>query len=295
MARRLEDDALLLDACQTSFSSLWRASTAAERLGLAEESLALAQRLGNERACVVSACLRAVVYGELGRPAEMFEAAEMARREAERLRIHYGLLVIDNLLLPWLAMAGRFEESRRPSNASRRSTPRSRSTSRRRRPPARSWWSPRGAVKPPRRPRSCSSMEGGPFPISATVVSYLWRAVRRTPHVPTTRLIPSTSPPRTGSPCSTGEWPRTSRCTWTIRRWRRTPTTGLLPFAGYSCCAGSGNHAGPVDLFLALAAAARGDRDLAARHAEDAERLCAQWQIPLAAQWLRGQRDRYGF
>ena len=48
-------------------------------------------------------------------------------------------------------------------------------------------------------------------------------------------------------------------------------------------------------LLLSLAAAARGDRHLAARHAEEVERLCAAWQIPLAAQWLRGQRDRYGF
>jgi hypothetical protein len=69
----------------------------------------------------------------------------------------------------------------------------------------------------------------------------------------------------------------------------------LLPHAGTSCCAGSGNHTGPVDLFLALAAAAGGDRELAARHADDAERLCAEWQIPLAAQWLRDQRDRYSF
>ena len=52
---------------------------------------------------------------------------------------------------------------------------------------------------------------------------------------------------------------------------------------------------GPVDAFLALAAATVGDLDLAARHADDAERLMEEWQIPLAAQWLRDQRDRYGF
>src|SRR4029079_5952052 len=93
MARRLEDDALLLDACQISFSSLWSPATAEERLGLAEGSLCFAERLGNERAFVVSACLRAVAYGELGRPAEMFRAADVARREAERLRIPSRLLL----------------------------------------------------------------------------------------------------------------------------------------------------------------------------------------------------------
>ena len=52
---------------------------------------------------------------------------------------------------------------------------------------------------------------------------------------------------------------------------------------------------GPVDAFLAHAAAAVGERDLAARHADDALRLMEEWQIPLAAQWLRDQRERYGF
>ena len=41
----------------------------------------------------------------------------------------------------------------------------------------------------------------------------------------------------------------------------------------------------------------RGDRrrDLATRHADDALRLCEEWQIPLAARWLRDQRERFGF
>ena len=37
----------------------------------------------------------------------------------------------------------------------------------------------------------------------------------------------------------------------------------LTPFAGRSCCAGSGMHIGPVDGFLALAAAATGETSLA--------------------------------
>ena len=34
----------------------------------------------------------------------------MARDRAERLHLPYGLLVLDTLELPWLAMAGRFDE-----------------------------------------------------------------------------------------------------------------------------------------------------------------------------------------
>ena len=69
----------------------------------------------------------------------------------------------------------------------------------------------------------------------------------------------------------------------------------LAPFAGHSGCAGSGTTLGPVDAFLAQAAAAVGELELAGRHADDALRLCETWQVPLVAQWLRDQRDRYSF
>ena len=70
----------------------------------------LAHRLGNERAYVVTPTLRAVVARELGLVEEMWEHAAVARDEAERLRLPYGLIVLDSLALPWLAMPGRFEE-----------------------------------------------------------------------------------------------------------------------------------------------------------------------------------------
>jgi hypothetical protein len=69
----------------------------------------------------------------------------------------------------------------------------------------------------------------------------------------------------------------------------------LAPYAGRCTSAGSGNATGPVDAFLAHAAAAVGDLDLAAQHADRALELAEEWQIPLVAQWLRVQRDRYGF
>jgi hypothetical protein len=50
-----------------------------------------------------------------------------------------------------------------------------------------------------------------------------------------------------------------------------------------------------VDAFLALAAFATGEREIATRHADDALRLCAEWEIPLVERWLRDQRERGGF
>ena len=140
------------------------------------------------------------------------------------------------------------------------------------------------------------SMEGGPFPISATVVSYLWRSGQEDaarehyesppdrPHVGGLVLAAQLGHGRgrLAAPGRPGAGRGRLRPAAALRRaTRAAPAPATI--------------AGPVDLFLALAAAARGDRDLAARHAEDAERLCAEWQIPLAAQWLRDQRDRYGF
>jgi hypothetical protein len=52
---------------------------------------------------------------------------------------------------------------------------------------------------------------------------------------------------------------------------------------------------GPAQAFLALAAWTVGEADLAARHADQAEALCAEWEIPLCAGWLQEQRERYGF
>jgi hypothetical protein len=44
-----------------------------------------------------------------------------------------------------------------------------------------------------------------------------------------------------------------------------------------------------------LAAMATGEHERATRHADTAMELCAEWEIPLVAQWLRAQRDRGGF
>ena len=50
-----------------------------------------------------------------------------------------------------------------------------------------------------------------------------------------------------------------------------------------------------MQAFLALAAVTVGETDLAAGHADRAEEMCAEWGIPLCAQWVREQRQRYGF
>ena len=82
MARRLGDEALLLDACQVAFASTWYAGTAVQRLALVDESLAPGGgRVGNERGAVVCRqYLGPPYWGSSGGPGRMFEAAEVARQ-----------------------------------------------------------------------------------------------------------------------------------------------------------------------------------------------------------------------
>jgi hypothetical protein len=295
MARRLGDEALLLDACQVAFASTWWAGSAPRRLELADESLELARRLGQDQAEVVSGCLRAVVLGELGRPDEMRAASEIARELAELARIPYGLLVIENLLFPWQVMAGQVEESE--ATMSRIEALEAQVSI----DPAESavagayivlgmWRDDDGQGA-----AILQSMEGGATPVTATIVAALWRAGR-------------TDEARAHRDAH--DIRLDGEDTFSLLNWAMTgevalhleePELGaaayrlLAPYAGRSCSVGSGFASGPVDLYLACAAAAAGETARAAVHADDAAALCEKWEIPLVAQWLRDQRGRYAF
>jgi hypothetical protein len=69
----------------------------------------------------------------------------------------------------------------------------------------------------------------------------------------------------------------------------------LAAYSDHAVTGGSGLCMGPAQAFLALAAWTVGEVDLATRHADLAEDLCAEWGIPLGARWLQEQRQRYGF
>jgi len=295
MARRLGDDALLLDACQIAFVSLWTCRTAPERLELATEALDLARRTGAERAFVVSACLRAVVLGELGRPAEMWDAVAEARVEAERQRTLYGLMVLDSLVLPWHAMAGRFELCLELIEQIRRldsqiSLEQSEDATAGAMISLSAWQGRSGETA-----SMLVELAEGPLPLNATITAYFWRGG----HEDRARAFHAEHPPR----LDTDDW-------FSLLAWCNAAEVALhmgdaelgaatydllAPLAGRSCVAGSGNASGPVDAFLSMAAAATGEKAMATQHADDAEELCREWEIPLAAQWLRDQRDRYGF
>jgi hypothetical protein len=296
MARRLGDEALLLDACQLAFTALWRPSTAPERRELMTEGMELAHRLGNERAYVVTTTLRAVVAAELGLPEEMWEHAAVARDGAQRLRLPYGLIVLDSLTLPWLAMAGRFEEceelmadivrldQQMTLSQTEDATTGAFITLR--------LWQGRSAEVAPTLEQFA---EVSPLPVTSTVLLFWLRGGERERAVSCWR--------QHQVDLDGDDW-------FSMLNWCAAAEVGLwlddhalasqayerlAPYAGRSACAGSGNAIGPVDLFLAQAAAAVGERELAARHADAAQELLDAWQLPLAAEWFRAQRERFTF
>lgn len=294
MARRLGDPALLLSADQIAFMALWHADTTEERLGLATEALELARSLGDERALVVSATLRTVVLCELGRRTEMLEAMELTRTEARRLRISYAEMIVDGLDLPWQAMAGRFDDCEQTAARIREVAGR---ISHQHGEEARAaaviavrLWDGRPLDAVP----ALEELNEG-YEMWTTLAVFLWRGGQqdraRAMHAEHRDNLDHgghSAPLSWGHAAELalhlGDAELAGRCYDLLARC-----------AGQSCGAGSNLASGPVDAYLAMAAAATGETDIATRHADTAAALAEEWDIPLFARWFAGIRETHGF
>ncbi len=69
----------------------------------------------------------------------------------------------------------------------------------------------------------------------------------------------------------------------------------LRPYSGGCVMSGSNPALGPVDAYLALAAAATGDNALATEHADHALEQARAWQVPRVEEWLLELRERHRF
>lgn len=295
MARRLDDPLLVMDACQISFVALWLPRTAPERLALITEAMEIARQIGNERSFVVSACLRSAVLSELGRRQELFEAVDVARREAERLRIAFGETVLDGIVVPWLAMAGRFDEcdqviehlrgvSSRLSHTNADESVLSSLLALR-------LWQGRSIEMVP----ALLQFENTPYPFAASVALYLWRAGE---HDRAREYYAEHGAPLDHeNEISLLAWCHAAAIALYLgeRDLGAGAYERLTPYAGRSCCAGSDLASGPIDAYLAMAAAAVGELDLAAQHADTALALSDAWDIPLFGAWVRETRAAYGY
>lgn len=296
MARRLGDRELLVDALLSGYVSSWRPATAAAREQQAREAIEISLRIHDGARYVVAGTLLSVVLGELGRVEEMWEIEAGARSEAERLRLPYGLVVLDGLVVGWHAMAGRREESlaavERMTLASQRivlfqmdeallgaaivsET----------------WQGDLTALVP----GLAATQDLSPIPLSAPLAQMMVRSgqvERAREHVAAHPIVlPEQgdwySMLMVASAAEVAAWLVDPELAGRCYAW-------LAPYAGHAVQAGSGVAQGPVDAYLAMAAATTGQRELAVRHADDADELMGRWDIPRCADWFTGVRRRLG-
>ena len=296
MARRIGDPALLMSACQNAFVSTWRPGTLLRRAELAVEALAIADRLGEARALTNAQTLRAVAAAELGDVDRMESLAAAARAAAEEQRNLYALVVLDSLQVPWLAMAGEHERAEElmahlEATGARMGLAQTGDAVAGAFYATRMWRGGYAEILEILQPL----VDEAALPMDASVLALLIRVGR----IDDARAFQAEREIDLGGDTwfSLLPWALGAEAALALgdRDLAATTYRLLAPHAGHMACAGSGTALGPVDTFLAMAAAATGEAELATRHADDALALCRAWRIPLAAEWVVDQRDRYGF
>lgn len=297
IARRLGDQRLLLHTVSLVSLAIWRASTAEQRLVLADEMVTLARDLGDIEAEVGGLTMRAGVHAELGHVEAMWADAELARPTAIEQNQHYAWLVLDTMRLPWLAMSGLWEEVDRTTVevlglGSRMVLPQKDDGLRGALLISALWRG--GSDEATATMMRQLTAETG-MPVSAPAIVFFLRRG----DLSTARALYE------GAPIDLDHDNWLSPLVWAFAgevalAFGDAPLGAqvyalLSPLRGRPAVGGTGGAVGPVDAYLALAAASTGERELAAGHADAALELCASWKIPLTAQWLREQRDLHGF
>jgi DNA-binding SARP family transcriptional activator len=296
MAERIGDPELLRWACGAAAQALWRPERLGRRVELAREALALSVDATDVAAEAFARGALAIALQEAGRIAEMEEHLQVASVLADRARLPYVQVVLGWLQVPWLALRGRIPEAhelflRTVGLAERTSMPNREEGA-------------AGAVftlmlAAGQAAEAVAVLEAltaaSPMPVRNSLLSVLVRAGR---------LDDARAQYEAGGlSLGNDDWLSVLALSQAAEVALRLglPDEGarvyaaLAPCAGRLTCAGSGVQLGPVDLFLACAAAAVGEASLATAHADAARGLCEQWDVPVAAGWLRDLRAEHGF
>jgi tetratricopeptide (TPR) repeat protein len=300
MAHRIGDRELTLNACLNAAIAVWRGGTAQWRLDLSTEAVEIAREIDDDVSLTAALTLQAVAAGELGELALMDEAMTAARAAADRQRHVYAQLVLDSLETSWAAMRGRFDEVEKIIEHMRAIgevvsiTGYAESVA--------------GALlmlllwqgRDDELVAIALSLEGNTFlPVATSILAIQCR----TGHVDDARAWYDTHRDDVAAAMRSDTW--YSPMAWSMGaeaacylgepELAATAYRLLVDLAGRPACAGSGTAIGPIDMFLAMAAHATGEDELATRHADRALELCAAWDVPLAADWVRRTREAFGF
>ncbi|MEP9365348.1 BTAD domain-containing putative transcriptional regulator [Nocardioides sp. CN2-186] len=301
MARRLGDPALTAAACLKATIAIWHPSTVDLRLELSQRAAAIARELGDPTSLASALTLAAVAAGELGDIPVLDECVANARAEADRVRHVYAHILLDSIETGWSAMRGQFDEAGKHvehlasigevvsiigydeaiAGAMMMLA---------------LWGGQDAAVLD----GVVSLMEEGSFlPLSTSRLGMLCRVGK----LDEARDYLTTNRAEIDQTLANNTWFATmalcmgaeSACHLGEPELAATTYGRLIEFTGRPACAGSGTVVGPVDMFLAMAAHATGQDDLATRHADDALAQCDAWGAVLAAEWVARERQRFGF
>ena len=279
-----------------AYQATWLPATAEQRHGLAREALAAADRTGEPRHEAIARYLLAAAAHETGRIEELREQLRLGRIVCETNSLTSPLVALGWMEAPWLAMRDQVDDAWRLIAATTELLELTSMPHKSAAPAATSLIVEMlaGGFRPETIGSFSAMAEHTRLPMHITV---LWMLVR------SGRLADARERYRPGMALPADTWMSVSLHSQIaevaagladgelgarVYRW-------LVPFAGTPAAAAGSSAMGPVDTYLALAAAAAGQVDLARGHADDAERLCARWAVPRAAAVLVDARRRYGF
>ncbi len=295
IARRLGDPRLLVDALQSGSVSRWRRDSTHERAAMTEESLGLAREIGDERAALLGRLLLATTRCSLGQIDGLDEELLEIETEARAHRMYFAEMATLGLEIAWASLRGDME--RHDAIASRLHE----------------------------LDDVISMAHKSDGLVGALLIAPLWNDVEAPQELVETYLGIANVPvwtayvvlmlrkgeTQTAREIWAGVEYDVGRDSWYAEmNWALGAEVALalgdtdiaaqvyerlLPWQGGCLISGTGPCAGPVDAYLALAAAAVGETALATSHADAAAELCRTWQVPQVAQWLDGLRDRHGF
>ncbi len=296
IARRLGDPLLLMSTCQNAYVTIWRPATSHRRAALAQEALEIAERLGDARALTYAQCVRASSASELGEVDLLETLVAAARQSAEEQRNLYVLVVLDCLDVSWLSMRGEddlaaartehlAETGRRMSLAQQADALTGAFMA------THLWRGDYAEILPALQ----VIQERGALPVDPSVLMMMaYSGLVDEAHAWLAEHEPDLG---SDSWFSLLPWAHAAEAAAALgdRALGERAYRLLAPHADMMGAAGSGVAVGPVEGFLALAASAAGERDIAAAHADRALVLARAWRLPLVERRLLDQRERYGY
>lgn len=297
MAQRIDDPALLVWASIAAFQARWQPSTAQLRHEWMTQAVQAAVSTGDARTEAVTRYLLAGAAQETGRIDEMHREIELSLSLAEQYRLPMVQVALGWLKAPWFALQGRYEQAY--AMVAQTATLMQRTSMNQQAEAlagaAMTIQVIQGKLDDVVVQQFSMAAADSKIPMSANVLIVLLRAGRRGEAEAWYARDGLTLGPESWFSLISDSMAAEVAAEFGNRELAMQVYRRLAPYAGRPASAAASSAIWPVDWFLAVAAAATGEKTVAATHADRALDLCAQWGIEPATAWIRSQRERYGF